>query len=384
MDEGLVIVYFGTGWFGENRTSSHHVADRLSRYAPLLYVDVPGIRAPQATARDWRKMGRILQSAIRPACRLENGMWHMTVPQIPFRGLPGVPALNLLLGTLLIKRAVRKIGARRIVTWFLQAHVGAMAGRFGEELVVYYCTDDYASLPGVDATAIRAMDDNLTRRADLVFVTSARILERKKPLNRSLFLAPHGVDAELFGQVADPDFAADERAASLRHPIIGFFGLLAAWIDTELLRYLAEQRPNWTFLLVGSASVPIDHLLKLPNVVMPGPQPYRTLPRWAKAFDVAIIPYRLNEQVLSANPLKLREYLATGKPVVTVRTPEVDRFAHCVRIADTPAAFLRAIEQSLATDTPAQHAERRAAVAPMTWDARVSEVWQTVRAHLAS
>ncbi len=97
-----------------------------------------------------------------------------------------------------------------------------------------------------------------------------------------------------------------------------------------------------------------------------------------KAFDVAIIPYRLNRQVLNANPLKLREYLATGRPVVTVRNPEIERFADRVRIADGREAYLAAIEDALANDPPGAAAARVASVETMTWDHRVAEVLDEV------
>jgi glycosyltransferase involved in cell wall biosynthesis len=122
-------------------------------------------------------------------------------------------------------------------------------------------------------------------------------------------------------------------------------------------------------------------------VVFAGPQPYRTLPAWAKAFDVAIIPYRLTRQVLNAAPLKLREYLATGKPVVAVPAPEIERFAGLVRIALSPEQFISQIEDALANDTDADRARRIEATSTMTWDARVEEavkivehrIWQKER-----
>jgi glycosyltransferase involved in cell wall biosynthesis len=381
-ESNCAIVYFGNGWFGENRTSSHHVADLLSRRIPLLYVDCPGIRAPQVSGRDWKKIWRVLASAFRLPQRLENGMWHMTMPQIPFRTLPFISKLNEVAGRLIIRRGLRKVGLRPLISWFLLPHTGALAGQLGEELVVYYCTDDYACFPGMDAAAIGRMDEDLTRKADQVFVTSMRILERKRPLNEMLEFSPHGVDAALFGQAALPDFPAAEGTAGLRRPVIGFFGLVAAWIDLELIQFLAEQRPDWTFLIIGSASVPVDRLARLSNVVLPGPQPYRTLPAWAKSFDVAIIPYRRNEQVMSANPLKLREYLATGKPIVTVWTPEVERFRENLGVADTPEEFLAEIEKALATDTPEQGRRRMEAVSSLTWEARVEQVWKTVEQRL--
>src|SRR5436190_3597049 len=258
--ESLAVVYFGSGWFGENRTSSHHIAEILSHRIPLIYVDCPGIRVPQATARDWRKICRILVTAFRPPQRLESGLWHMTLPQIPFRKLPAVGKLNEWAGRLIVKRALRNLGFPRFISWFLLPHIGALAGRLNEQMVVYYCTDDYASFPGMDADMIRRMDDDLTRRADHVFVTSSRIFERKKKLTEHLTLSPHGVDAALFGQAADAAFPIAVQAASLAHPIIGFFGLVGGWIDIELIQFLAEQRPGWTFLIIGSASVPVENL----------------------------------------------------------------------------------------------------------------------------
>ena len=112
----------------------------------------------------------------------------------------------------------------------------------------------------------------------------------------------------------------------------------------------------------------------LPNVVFVGPQPYCSLPSWAKAFDVAIIPYRLTRQVVNAAPLKLREYLATGKPIVAVPTPEIERFAGLVRIARGAEQFITEIEDALVNDTAAERARRIEATSTMTWEARISEV----------
>ena len=118
----------------------------------------------------------------------------------------------------------------------------------------------------------------------------------------------------------------------------------------------------------------------MPNVMFAGPQPYESLPEWAKAFDVAIIPYRLTHQVLHANPLKLREYLATGKPVVTVSTPAIRQFAGYVHVAESQEQFLNGIERALAEDSELDRVRRMQAVAGLSWDCRVEEVLRMVRA----
>ena len=375
----MPVVYFGNDWFAENRTSSHHIAKRLSERYPLLYVESPGFRAPKASARDVRKLWKKLSSTASLPSTIHKQMWHMTMPQIPFRRLPFVRALNRWIGRLLVKRALTHLGFERPLLWFAVPHAAALAGQLDERFLVYYCIDDYASLPDIDSREIRRMDETLARQADQVFVSSPALVEPKKKLNPHTTYSPHGVDVELFQQALDPALPLADGVKHLRHPIIGFFGLLEAWVDRELITYLARSRPEWTFLMIGRIAVDVSDLRSLPNVVFPGAQRYEMLPRWAKAFDIAIIPFRQSELVRSINPLKLREYLAMGKPVVSVWMPEVERFAECIGIARSHEEFLEEIEEALKTDSEEKRDARRQAVAGMTWEARVEEVLGIVK-----
>nr|WP_295375562.1 glycosyltransferase [Pseudoxanthomonas sp.] len=376
--QGLGVVYFGNDWNAENRTSSHHIATRLAGHMPVLYVDSPGMRAPNASGRDLKKAWRKLSAALRRPERIRNGFWRCTVPQLPFRRIPGVDAFNRLFGRWAVRRALRAIGIQRRISWFAVPHPGFLAGRLGEELCVYYCIDDYAAHPGVDAELIGQRDDALSRAADLQFVAPPALLERKRGLNPRTFYSPHGVDVALFRQAGEAGTEIPAAARDLSGPVVGYIGSLHEWIDLDLIAWLARQRPQWTFLLVGHAAADVSELRALSNVRLVGAQPYPTLPQWAKAFDVAIIPYRMNRQVANSNPLKLREYLATGKPVVSVYNPEIEKFSRWVRIAHDREGYLRALESALAEDTPQAAAERIAAVADQTWDSRVDSVLDTV------
>jgi glycosyltransferase involved in cell wall biosynthesis len=377
------VIYFGNDWLAENRTSSHHVASRLAQRLPLLYVDCPGLRPPAATARDLRRLMRKIAETLRGLRLIEPQMWHCTLPQIPFRRSAVLQAVNRGLATLLLRRWIRKLGWRRFISWFVVPHPGFLARRLGEDYVVYYCTDDYSALPGVDRRAVARMDEDLTRRADQVFAVSLQLLACKRALGASVAYAPHGVDFELFAAASDPATLPAPPAAGLPHPIVGYFGVVGEWLDMELLLFLAKSRPQWTFLFVGRAAADVTALRALPNVVLAGPQPYASLPRWAKVFDVAILPYLRNQQVLNANPLKLREYLATGKPVVSVSTPETDRFAHCIWIARSKEEFLACLEAALHEDDPSRGKARQQAVAGQSWEARVAETLAVVQQGLA-
>ena len=375
------ILYFGNDWSAENRTSSHHIARILGERFPLLYIETPGMRAPSASKRDLKKLWRKLRAAAHPPRMVGEHMWVMTMPQIPFRRWPLVQRLNELYGQLVVRRALRRLGFERTISWFAVPHPGALAGKFDECYVVYYCIDDYSGLPDVDREVIRQLDDHLSRAADQVFVASRTLLERKRELNRNTIYSPHGVDYAHFSRASDPATPIAEPARRLAHPIIGFFGSISGWIDLELIAQLAQARPNWTFLLVGFASVDTSILQQCRNVVLAGAQPYSRLPEWAKAFDVAILPYqRSNPGAINANPLKLREYLATGKPVIAVSTPEIERFSHCIRIANTAEEFLWQIEDALENDSEEQQAQRVREVMGSTWEARVQQVLDDVRA----
>jgi hypothetical protein len=380
---GYGIVYFGNDWFAENRTSSHHVATRLARRLPVLYVDSPGMRAPNASGRDLKRAVRKLLAAFKRPTRVADGLWHCTVPQLPFRRLPGVDAFNRAFGRWAVRRALRLAGIRKRLSWFVVPHPGMHAGHLGEDRVVYYCIDDYAAHPGVDAALIAERDEALSRRADLLFVAPPALLDAKRALNPNTVFSPHGVDVGLFAQAQDPATDVPAIARDLPHPIVGYIGSIHEWIDVPLIQWLAQQRPQWRFLLVGHAHVNVDGLRALPNVILAGSQPYASLPSWSKVFDAAIIPYRLNRQVANANPLKLREYLAAGKAVVSVRNPEIEKFAQWVRLVDDRDAYLAALDEAVRDNAPEAIAARMAAVADQTWDARVDAVLAEVAARLS-
>ncbi len=382
--EPPTILYFGNDWAAENRTSSHHVARWLAQRYRVLYVECPGMRAPRATGRDLSKVLAKLRLAMGGPRRQPEGLWVQTLLQVPLHRFDVVRRANRALIRLSLKRLLARFGVRAPITWFVAPHLATVVGSLGERLSVYYCTDDHASLPNVAAGAVRAMDDELTRRADLVFVASETLLARKLRLNPNTHVAPHGVDFEHFSRAQDPALPLPGDIASLARPIVGFFGLVERWIDLDLVGYLAEQRPSWTFLMIGRVAVPEAERPQRPNVVFLGPRPYESLPAYGKAFAAALIPYRLTTQVLHANPLKLREYLAMGKPIVSVSTPEIDKFASYVRIGHSREEMLAHLDIAVRDGLTRSELEAQTALAStMTWDANLRRVLERVEHRLA-
>jgi glycosyltransferase involved in cell wall biosynthesis len=383
--ERETIIYFGNDWSADNRTSSHHIARWLAKRHEVYYVECPGLRAPKTSGRDLRKLFAKVWRGLAGTRQTPEGIKVRTLLQIPFHRYALVRRLNRFLITATLRWMMLRYGVRNPITWFMVPHLAGVAGRLGEKLSVYYCIDDYATLPDVNQEAVRAMDDELTRKADLVFVSAESLRDRKLPLNESTYSSPHGVDVDLFGQAQNPGTQIPADTARLSGPVVGFFGLIEEWVDLGLIDYLAERRPDWTFLLIGRVAVGEDKLPCRPNVHLIGKRPYESLPAYGKQFDAAVIPFHLTEVILHANPLKLREYLAMGKPVVSVSTPEIDKYADVVEIAHSREEFLTKLDAVLAQPpAPAETRRRLDRVAAESWDGRLGAVFEVVREHLAA
>ncbi len=378
----FVFLYFGNDWYAENRTSSHHIARRLARQNRLYYIECPGLRAPSGSRRDlqkiWIKLRRFLSGPQPVAENLK--VW--TLLQLPFHRFALIRRLNVFLVLATLRWLMWREGIRRPLTWFVIPHLASIVGRLGEQMSVYYCTDDYSAMPGVIERVVRLMDEATTRKANLVFVASETLLEPKLRLNPNTYVSPHGVDVQHFGQAQDCRLPVPVEMAGMSHPIVGFFGLIERWIDLDLIHFLAESRPCWTFVMIGRLAAPAEELQRLPNVHFLGKRAYEDLPIYGKQFDVGILPYHLNRQVIHANPLKLREYLAMGKPVVSVSTNEIDKYADVVEIAHSHEEFLGKLDVVLSRpSTPAEIQRRLDRVAAESWDARLERVLTIVWQH---
>jgi glycosyltransferase involved in cell wall biosynthesis len=379
------ILYFGNDWAAENRTSSHHVARWLAKRYRVIYVESPGLRAPKGTGRDLRKLVSKVGLALRGPRPTPEGLQVQTLLQIPLHGSPLVRRANRELMLLTLKLLMRMQGVKKPITWFVVPHLASVVGQLGERMSVYYCIDDYAALPDVDVEAVRAMDETLTRNASLVFVASGTLLEAKRALNPNTHVSAHGVDFDHFVKAQDPKLEVPSDAASLPGPIIGFFGLIERWIELSLVRYLATERPSWNFLMIGRVAVPDSEVPHLPNIHFLGQRPYQSLPAYGKAFTAAIIPYHLTQQVINANPIKLREYLAMGKPIVSVSTPEIDKFRDYVAIAHSREEYLQHLDRAVTQGLTKEQIERQTALAAtMTWDANLKKVMALVEEQLAA
>ncbi len=233
--------------------------------------------------------------------------------------------------------------------------------------LVYDCMDYHPGF-STNKPSMLAQEDALIRGSDLVLVTSHFLLERIAPLNSRCVLLPNGAEYEHF---RFPPLRAPLEMAGIQEPVIGYYGAIADWFDTALVRELALARPDWLFVLIGSTLyADLEPLESLPNVRLLGEKPYGVLPQYLHAFDVAVIPFKKTPLTEATNPVKLFEYLSAGKPVVATDLNELRYYADVVHLADSPASWLKSLETALAENTPENVETRRAFARQNTWAER--------------
>jgi len=373
MLEANDIICFSNDWDGDP-LSKKHIALRLARKNRVLWVNSTGNRNPTASVRDFRRVIKKLRQYCSGCRCVEKNIYVFSPLVIPFHGSRAARWMNRWMLTWSLRRACRKLGFHKPITWSFVPSSGDVAGSLGEEFVMYYCVDEYSQFTGTDKTAILDMERRLMEKSKLVIVSSSRLYETKSRYHPNTFLVTHGVDVAHFRNACLPATAAPQDCLDLRHPVIGFFGLIADWVDLEIIRYLAASRPEWSFLLIGEVQTDVSALREMPNVHLLGRRSYQSLPAYCKAFDVAILPFVVNELTLAANPLKVREYLAAGLPVVATPLPEIVRLNSLLRTARTQEEFLHQIEAFLNEGRRGPDIEVSRLMEPESWDEKVEEL----------
>jgi glycosyltransferase involved in cell wall biosynthesis len=375
------IVCFAKDW-SDDPTSNNHVMRALARDNRVLWLNSIATRVPNLSSTgDVSKILKKLKSFAQGPIHVENGLDVYTpiVLPFPYSALAGRANERILDMSLRLLRSRR--GMKDFQLWTFLPTTGKYIGKLGESFTVYYCIDEWSHFSNLPKDKIVAMESELCRRVDIVFATATRLLERRAHLNPETHLALHGVDQAHFAKALHPATPVADEVMDLPHPVLGFIGLIQDWVDLELIRYIATKRKTWTIVLVGKSLVDLSRIQDLKNVKVLGRKPYESLPSYCKGFDLALIPFVKNELTLNVNPIKLREYLSAGLPVVSVDIPEVARYvsshgglANACAVATEHDEFLAAIEQLLANDSPAARCQRSNAMLEETWERVVGRV----------
>jgi len=371
---GRDIVCFSNDWDGDP-LSKTHIMKILARENRILWINSVSNRRPTASSHDLRRMVKKLGDVVRGVTEPWPNIYVLGPLALPaFGGL--ARRINSSVFRAQILGAMRQLRFERPISWSFLPGSAPVSGSLGEDLVVYHCVDEFTAFAGAPAE-IGEMEGTLARRADLVLVSADRLREAKLPFNSNCRVVLHGVDHEHFSKALSSSTPLPPELEALPRPVIGFYGLMAEWVDLSLVRAVADAFAHASVVLLGKVQTSLEPLAGATNVHMMGRRPYEELPQWCKGFDVALLPFVDSELARSSNPLKVREYLAAGLPVVSTPVPEVARLDHC-RVAAGRQAFLQAVRDALVDRTP--RAARSQSVASESWEAKVQEIRSAVAA----
>lgn len=350
--------------WGNHWMTPHHVLTRLANYFNVVWIE---------PARHWREA--LTSSASTGLVGPDNGQPPGFRRYIPESWLPDLYRPSWLRDSLLRRRVQRgwkhlaRQGARTRVLhlWHPQFFPALSAGR--RDLSLYHIDDEYAFSP--DAPDIGPAERRVLGGADHVIVISPGLMERKGGVNPHMALVPEGVDSHLY-MTPCPEPA---DLVPIRRPRIGYTGTLKRQLDWILMRDLARRHPEWSFVYVGPRSLPpeltaiADEMERMPNVHMLGGKTFLDLAKYPQHFDVCTMPYVVNGYTNNIYPLKLHEYLASGRPVVGARIRSLLDYGHVIALPSEVDEWSSALADALqeSANTASAVASRREVARQYDW-----------------
>lgn len=367
-------------WSGP-RGRFQHLAEGMARGNRVLYFDGLGVRT--VGTRDTR---RVISKVIRflrpkPSRPVENLELFTVAPlAIPGQSRGWIRNINRRLLHAFIRQWTRRLRFSNPIVWLSYPHpdLVAEAERIERRALIYDCVDAWDEF-GRGYENLESAERSLIESADLVFATAESLRERAARRNPRSFLIPNGVDLAAYRRALEnPVPPADLQR--IPAPRIGFVGNIAEWVDLDMIEQIARNRPMWNFVLIGpwlADRAPPSAA----NIHWLGPRSYRQVPHYLIALDACIIPFHQNQLTRSVDPLKLYEYLAAGRPVVTTPLPAASLTAVSVRIARTAEEFESALEEVLKAESSWKQASL-AAVEPHGWSERMAAITEILNREL--
>jgi len=378
MEYGLsgesIVCFAGEDWWYHHPHSKNHILKRLASQNKVLFVNSITMGLPSVSNPDFfLKIRRKLRSYMRWLRKVPEGLYVLTPISLPLYGSRIGRAINRWLVLLQLRCIMLVLGMRRPVVWVAIPTAADLVDSLGAKIILYQVSDKYEANEdsALSAKVIREMDQHLKHRAAVVMYSGRKLFEESDLPHR--YFLEQAVDFDRFAVEAKE---TAEEVAQIPRPILGYFGAMDYVMDVPLMEEVTRRRPQWHWLMIGRKSNLVQ--FNSPNIHYIATRPYGELPQYIRPVDVFVLPWSQTNAFTSyGSAIKVREYLATGKPVVIsplyeyVKTPGV-------RIYRTTDEFIAAVESALNDDTPIDRALRQAVVRDCTWDIRAREVGELI------
>ncbi|WP_413586708.1 glycosyltransferase [Bdellovibrio sp. HCB274] len=330
--------------FGEDFARHPHSLEHLLR--PLfssnrfIWVETVGLRSPKFNLYDLKRIAGKLAGWFGPKTPLAQrevpeSMSIVSPLMIPFNQYALIRAFNRWSVARAVKKVIQTRKFKDIITVSSVPNSCDYVGDFNESLKVYVCVDEFSLWPGLNYDMVRKMERKLLEKADLVLATSEALVKTKSNGKRETVLLTHGVEFNHFN--IGPK--ASEQMLKLC-----YFGLFDQRTDQQILLDLAKALPAASIEIIGNVVCDVSRLKEQENIHFMGPVSYAQLPQAISEMDMFILPYVRSELTDNLNPLKLKEYLSTGRPVIATALPEVAKLGEYLFVADNGSEFAQTVQ----------------------------------------
>jgi glycosyltransferase involved in cell wall biosynthesis len=375
-----IICFGGEDWWYHHPHSKNHLMRRFARAGnKVIFVNSISMGlAPIKSGELLPRVKRKLKSYAKLARTTEEGITVVSPAVVPFFGSAAAAATNRRLLTVQISSLAKRRGLSKPILWIAIPTAVEVVGRLNESLVIYHVSDKYDANTmdhATDPALIRKLHERAIAAADLVFYSSRKLYDEVIAGRGKSYFLEQAVDFDHWSRVSGGEMPIAEAVAKIPQPRIGYFGAIEPWlIDQELVDRAARERPEWNWVFIGNKSRGLE-IEDLPNVHFLPPVSYEELPHYAAGFDVCVLPWNTEVPFTSyGSAIKVREYLASGKPVVISPLPEYESMSDVLRIGRTRDQFLILVDEALRETGSELARERQAAVKEGTWDARAEWV----------
>ena len=346
-----------------------------------ISMGLPGLAHKDLLPRIKRKLG----SYSKLARQTEEGITVVSPASLPFFGSATARKMNRRMLGVQIRKLAQNRGLSKPILWIAIPTAAELIGEFDESAIVYHVSDKYDANTmdhATDPALIRRLHQHAIDAADLIFYSGRKLFDEATEGREHSYLLEQGVDYQHWNKVRT--LAVAPEIENIPRPRLGYFGAIEPWlVDQELIKRAARERPNWQWVFIGNRSRGLE-IEELANVHFLPPVSYDVLPSFAAGFDVCVLPWETEQAFTSyGSAIKVREYLATGKPVVISPLPEYEPMKDVLRIARSRDEFLKLVEEALTETDPELALKRQASVASGTWDARAEWVSGLIEETLA-
>jgi len=371
------ICFAGSDWWYHNRNHFDvRMMEVFARDAKVLLINSIVMQRPNIAEGIMfaRRIVRKAKSICRGLKRTELGFWVYSPMSLPVHHVRSLRPVNRMLVRRQIRLISRKLGILNPIVWVACPAACEISIEMSRRGLIYQRTDYFEELPNVDTQVIAEYDRKLRASADLTLYVNKELYKEELSGCREAVYLGQGVKYEMFAS-ADRSNGVPADIAEIPKPIIGFFGQIDDYtVDIELLRTVAARLSDMSFVLIGPTQTNISRLTCLPNVHFLGPRPYTEIPKYGASFDVGIMPWLQNKWIKYCSPVKLKEYLALGLPVVTTPISAADEYRELLYIVSGPDEFADAVRNALVFNDAKAIWRRRESVRSESWELKAAKV----------